>query len=517
VSYPIVVQQKLTKPVRRGIIPGLTRPRRDDDEIPQINPHEVLVYRVGGQFVVDDGRKRRDDGQVINAINVSVVNMQRDARVTATFEIDSMDASKFMIRANFVCTVLDAATVVRNGLTDASEAILAYLNGYQPLFELGLEHPISDVNAIRRETGVHIKAYMTMRPPELAGVSVHFANVQVDTPATIAEHEGKRREAELDFARQKREAEHKQELAMQEQAAKSKLELAKQNTQQYLSANQQTHSLDRTRELNEAIDGDPIRAMSYAQVNGDLTAAGYMEQLLAVAQQKEQRAIEAENRERELRERLDFLDRESMDRQIAWRRADEVRELDQREKLTEFGQEVKLQKLERKRDDQVRKASQADKQTDLDQEIKLKDLEWRRRVELRQIEEDEKLANLKREYEAKKLGWKREDQIRELEFSHAEAKRQAEEEAERRRESREIELEMLKEFNKRGLLDNYYPDFDDLISRVRGEEPTEKKKDKKPVEGEELPAITDGTEAAAEADESDQDDADSLTEENYDT
>jgi hypothetical protein len=472
-SYPIVAQRNLTKPVRKGIIPGLTRPRRDDDEIPKINPHEVLVYRVGGQYVVDDGSKRPDDGQVINAINVSVVSMQQGAQVAATFEIDSMDASKFMIRANFVCSVLDPTTVVRNGLTDASEAILAYLNGYQALFELGLWHPISDVNAIRREASVHIKAYMTIKPPELAGVSVHFANVQVDTPATIAEHETKKREDELDFERKKLEARHRQELALQQHAATAKLRLAEQNTKEYLSANQQTHSLDRTRELNNAIEGDPIRAIAYAQVNGDLTAAEYMEQLLALAQQKEQRAVDAENRERSLREQLELRDQERLDKQLDWRHENVVREVD-----------------------------------------------WNRRIELHQLELNERQALRDREYEDKDRVWKREDHIRELEFTQAEAAREAEEASERRREAREIELEMLKEFNKRGLLDNFYPDFDDLMSRIRGEEPAEKsgeKRDRRPIGGEEKLGITDGTEVAVDTDESDQDDASALLDENYDS
>jgi hypothetical protein len=488
-GYPIVDQRNLTKPVRKGIIPGLTRPRRADDEIPGISPHEVLVYRVGGQFVVDDGRKRRDDGQVINAINVSVVNLQQDARVTATFEIDSMDASKFTIRANFTCTVLDAATVVRNGLTDASEAMLAYLHAYQPLFELGLGHPISDVNAVRRETSIHIKAYMTMKPPELAGVSVRFANVQVDTPATIAENEDKKRRAEQDFERKKRAAEQEQELALWDQAAKAKLKLAAQNTQQYLDANQQTHDLERTRELNEQIDGDPLRAMNHAQARGEITAADTMERLLALAQEKDRRAIEAENRQHELMERLDSLDRARRDRELEWERENLVRELDR-----------------------------ADRRSEFDQEIEVKDLDWSRQIEMRKIEGKERLVDLKRDVEAKRQAWEREDQIRARDFEQAMTRREAEEFSKRREKDREFALETLREFNKRGLLDNFNPDVRDLMSRIRGDGPSpENNDDPKLAEGEKKPAITDGADLVNDPDdESEEDDANGLAEDDYD-
>src|SRR5579871_1963592 len=151
-TYPIVNQLKLTEPERRGKL-KLLGPRRETAEVPALKPHEVLVYRVEGSFKVDDGRKGLDDDDVIRATSVSVVDMRRDAAVGTQFEIDSMDASQFTVNVNFVCTVTDAVRVVRDGQANASDALLSYLRGYQRLFELGLEHPISEINTLRPKLG----------------------------------------------------------------------------------------------------------------------------------------------------------------------------------------------------------------------------------------------------------------------------------------------------------------------------------------------------------------------------
>ena len=38
-----------------------------------------------------------------------------------------------------------------------------------------------------------------------------------------------------------------------------------------------------------------------------------------------------------------------------------------------------------------------------------------------------------------------------------------------RKQQIEAELEIMREFNRRGLLDSYYPDLNDMLRRVRGE------------------------------------------------
>ena len=192
--YPIISQTQLKEAERRGLW-KMRGPSRAEAEIPRLNPHEVRVFRVDGHFVVDDGRHKRDDNRVVNATSVSVVNMRRGADVAASFEIDSQDAAKFTVQVNFTCSVIDPITVVRDGQHDASDSLLAYLKGYQPLFELGLKHSLTDINTVRREAGMHVKAYMMMSPPQIPGMAITLANVQVMTPVELAEYEKRRRSA----------------------------------------------------------------------------------------------------------------------------------------------------------------------------------------------------------------------------------------------------------------------------------------------------------------------------------
>ena len=68
--YPIV-SHSAARRARPARAPGTGHPRRTADEVPPLQPHEVLVYRVNGHFVVDDGRHGRSDGRVVNASSVS--------------------------------------------------------------------------------------------------------------------------------------------------------------------------------------------------------------------------------------------------------------------------------------------------------------------------------------------------------------------------------------------------------------------------------------------------------------
>ena len=72
-SYPIVAQYELGDPVGRGPL-GLGR-RRDRDEIPRTRPHEVLIWRVGNQYVMDQRELRAHDNTVVRASSVSVVSV----------------------------------------------------------------------------------------------------------------------------------------------------------------------------------------------------------------------------------------------------------------------------------------------------------------------------------------------------------------------------------------------------------------------------------------------------------
>ena len=57
-SYPIISQRVLAAADRGGLL-GLGARRRPTSELPLPNPHEAVVYKSGGDYVVDDGRPAR--------------------------------------------------------------------------------------------------------------------------------------------------------------------------------------------------------------------------------------------------------------------------------------------------------------------------------------------------------------------------------------------------------------------------------------------------------------------------
>lgn len=118
-NYPITGGGPLEPAPKRGFL-GLGRRYRDGSEVPKADAHQVLVYRVDGDYLVDRGRLGSSDEQVVNATHVSVVDMRRSAQVVVELPIPSRDASDFMMRVTFACTVTDPLVVVREGINAAS-------------------------------------------------------------------------------------------------------------------------------------------------------------------------------------------------------------------------------------------------------------------------------------------------------------------------------------------------------------------------------------------------------------
>jgi hypothetical protein len=453
--YPIVSQRQLKEPPRRGLW-GLGSPRRPEDEMPALNPHEVRVYRVGGQFIVDDGRRGPDDNRVVNATSVSVVNMRRGADVGATFEIASKDAAKFTVQVNFVCSVVDPVTVVRDGQTDASESLLGYLEGYQPLFELGLKHPLTEINAVRREAGLHVKAYMTIRPPEIPGMSIALANVQVMTPQELAEHEERRRKEEREqsleaerllgeqtLKQQRQQGEHvlkerQQEgdqvlkerqqvgdgvLRQRQQASDQLAKLMQQENEHFLGVRERQHRIEEIGSFAEVLRDNPRQVLLLAHIRGEVNADDLARRLRQLDEEDWQRAREIQEAERLVKEKAD---------EIAWADAKERAALD-REDTREA--------------DAIKRAD------------KLRELEW-----------------------------SHEDKREDIKYGRAMTERDANETRELRKQEIEVELEIMREFNKRGLLDNYYPDINEMMRRIRGE-PAMDTTTARAVEGEAQPEL----------------------------
>lgn len=189
-DYPIINQRSLPK-AERGRFGFRSR---SADDIPLPSPHESVVYKSGGVYVIDDGRSRLDDDHVRNATNFSVVDMRLNAPILAGLQIPAVGGAEFTVQVTFLCTVRRADEVVAAGLHDLEERLTEYLKQHQPLFHIGERFELDDINSVRRDVTAEIKAYASVRPPHFPGLAVSIGGVQVLTPEEHAQFEQVRRE-----------------------------------------------------------------------------------------------------------------------------------------------------------------------------------------------------------------------------------------------------------------------------------------------------------------------------------
>jgi hypothetical protein len=261
VPYPIVAQRILDDPVRHG--PLEVRKRREKTDIPTIKAHEVLVWRVGERYIVDRRELRVTDDIVVRASSVSVVSVRPDTKVQVEFEIDSRDGEQFVVRVTFICSVKDPVIVVRDGQENAADALLAYLHGYQDLFQLGLRYSVSEINRIRKAMAHQVKAYMAYYPPQIHGIEISSATVQVETPATV----GRIRELE-------------EEQRIQEAIERGHARIEEQR---------QDNLLAKARKLGAALTDNPRDALIYAHAEGGTSSQDLAGQVQQAHEADEQR------------------------------------------------------------------------------------------------------------------------------------------------------------------------------------------------------------------------------------
>lgn len=192
-NYPIISQQTLAKASRRGPM-GIVPPRRDASELPLPNAHEAVVYKAAGSYVVDDGRSRTTDDHIVNATNITVVDMREDAPITVQATIPSAGAAEFVVHVTFLCTVRKPEEVVEAGLHDLTTRLTNFLLQHQKLFHLGEDYQLSQVATVWHNVTSEVKAYFNVRPARFRGLDVKLGNVQVMTPDEL---HTKQREREL--------------------------------------------------------------------------------------------------------------------------------------------------------------------------------------------------------------------------------------------------------------------------------------------------------------------------------
>ncbi|GAA1506912.1 hypothetical protein GCM10009677_44300 [Sphaerisporangium rubeum] len=182
-TYPVVSQVALDPVAKSGF---LSRPRRQISSLPRQLPHQRLVFEYDGAFVLGDRRLHGDDPHILHAESVSVVDMTKDQPVTAHVAIRSAGAHYFHVAVMFACTVDDPVEVVRSGLTNAEEHLVTYIKGYHKLFELGRDHQLDEAHELWTKVHAQVKAYTTVVPSALPGMTVRFAGLDLTPPEVIA-------------------------------------------------------------------------------------------------------------------------------------------------------------------------------------------------------------------------------------------------------------------------------------------------------------------------------------------
>jgi hypothetical protein len=179
-TYPIVDMRELHLPGRTGRWKLGPRARVD---IPRPREgHFALVYKVNNRFVLDHGRLRPRDNDVINASQVSVVDLSRQKQVEVELLVPSQDRSFFIVLVTFACTVDDPVAVVQGGIIDPGPILLIYLKSHHGYGQMGLGFPIAEVDEARRYINAQLDAYATVSGPVIEGMRVTMTSVEVRTP-----------------------------------------------------------------------------------------------------------------------------------------------------------------------------------------------------------------------------------------------------------------------------------------------------------------------------------------------
>ncbi|WP_405925145.1 OmpH family outer membrane protein [Streptomyces sp. NBC_00035] len=381
-SYPLVEQREYGRPQQGG---GWfhKRPVRGEDDLPLLAAHEVRIFRVGEEYIEDHGGLRPDDPVVVAASSVTVVDRSVGVPVVVEMRIPSAEAGDFTVRTTFHCTVADARTVVRDGVTDVEALLLDYLRAVPGLTEQGGDLPIVDSAVVRRRIDARLTAYQEMRPHVFSGLKAYPRAVEVLSPEELAAHvreveetrrarekdrlrEQLERERALALAEKEREREEiRREEALRKERNRQEYETLRTRYDHVVSAEDQEHELmlkgrqngfvrnEMTEDLR-LIGNDPIAADFNAYRNGDISADTLADRLRAAEARRADRADALTKLEQEYLERRATLERDDQRWQVE--RDDKRKELERADRLEEHaaGREAESRRWEQERDDKLR-------------------------------------------------------------------------------------------------------------------------------------------------------------------
>ncbi|WP_131741418.1 hypothetical protein [Actinomadura roseirufa] len=442
-NYPIVTEKTLG-PAKRGGH-GWGRRRRAEGEVPPAKGEHVRVFLVEGKHIVDHGRRDDYDDQVVRASHVAIVDLSRNVEVSVRFDIPSQDAHEFTVQATFLCTVTDPVAVVRNGQGDASRALLGYVRSHQRLFQLGLEHRVSAINQVRVLVQTQIEAYVQLRPPLLPGLEAGLASVDVLTPITEREKQGRLSEQDDEHTIEAHglNLQHemnrlKEEHARQMQIAQTKHETQMEEMRLILQEQAQRTMAARA----QFMDDDPLRATIYAEAQGELSATDVADKVQEQVDRQAAQVRDEVERQRQVEDEDRAWMRQRADREYETRHQVELTRLEHFQALEGGDREHGRAMIERTHAADERERDRA-------HELTARTLELE--AEKSRLDHEANQAKLRLLYEARAA--EREHRHAVADRDHQAAIDREIREHERRRDLLEARLAMFKEYAARGHVD----------------------------------------------------------------
>lgn len=503
--YPIVDSVRLSRPQRSGLL-GVRKASRSPAEM--VRPgegHHVLVYRVDGEYVLDDASLDSRHDTVVRASHVTVVDTQRDAPIVVQLSIPARQSQSFAVRVTFGCTVVDPLVVVRQGLKDPRQLLTSYLLSYYNVMQMGLDYTIEQINEVRHSVHDELTAYQTVSPPLIDGLEIVMASVEVVTPKRMAERhaaelqqqddhiikmgqllketqeklaEERSRNAQLELERQHRhdgerlDLDHEEELAEQRQRHGHKVGAGDHEHLSRLAAADQTASLARKRELYEFRREEVTRHLEAFDTNADTSL--YAEYIDGGMTQREIAEKLRGDRERLALETHD-LEKTKREQEREDRAAERQFEREERTAERERERDRDRDQREREREDRERERERDRVRWEAEQQREREDREAvreREREELARIRMAEDRAH---ERQMKKLDHKRERQVERSRAEQVRALVEAEllnisrglerESAEKQRES---VVAVISNLASRGHLDMVNIDVEGLLRQIGG-------------------------------------------------
>ena len=176
-AYPVLEERRLGPVPRRGLLIG----RRDLLELPALDPGAVLVFEVDGEYRPPLTRRhlRGTEPDVVNAVAVSLVDIRARVVPVALAIPTLRPGREFVVRATFRCRVTEPAEVAQAGITDVRSLLTEHLRQDRELFVLGGDGDTEEVVEARARIHSRLRAYCMVAPPQLPGLEVVLATVDV--------------------------------------------------------------------------------------------------------------------------------------------------------------------------------------------------------------------------------------------------------------------------------------------------------------------------------------------------